>query len=95
MAAVSETHKIPSIYGATASSLKEKEPGETTRLLEMSADKKVAVTDTGLCSFWALTWLAAWYIFSGNSAVTRSFFSRFLNGQWPPPFTKTGPNSIN
>ena len=70
MAAVSETHKIPSIYGATASSLKEKEPGETTRLLEMSADKKVAVTDTGLCSFWALTWLAAWYIFSGNRAVT-------------------------
>ena len=82
MAAVSETHKIPSIYGATASSLTEKEPGETTRLLEMSADKKVAVTDTGLCSFWALTWLAAWYIFSGNTAVTRFLipFSRLLNG---------------
>ena len=42
------------------------EASETTRLLEMAADKKVVMTDAGLCNTWALFWLASWYLFSGS-----------------------------
>ena len=64
----SEVHKLPSIYKNRDEivKVKNKEVSETTRLIgDMAADKKVVVSDTGLCNFWAITWLAAWYIFSG------------------------------
>ena len=59
---LTEVHrfKINSICGSN------QEPSETTSLLKMKAEKKAAVTDAGLLNFWALTWLGAWYIFSGE-----------------------------
>ena len=61
---LTEVHrfKIKSICGTNL------EPSETTSLLNMKSDKKTVMTDAGLLNFWALTWLAAWYIFSGNKA---------------------------
>ena len=72
----SEVHKLPSIYNnsdAEIVKVKNQELSETSRLIsDMGTDKKVVVSDTGLCNFWAITWLAAWYIFSGiNNIVTK------------------------
>ena len=65
--------------------MSDQEQGETSELVSMAADKKLVVSDTGLCNFWALTWLVAWYVFSGeynppsslstNIAVQASHFS--------------------
>ena len=46
--------------------MSDQEQAETTKLVTMAAEKKIVVSDTGLCNFWALTWLVAWYIFSGH-----------------------------
>ena len=46
--------------------MSDQEQAETTKLVTMAAEKKIVVSDTGLCNFWALTWLVAWYIFSGQ-----------------------------
>ena len=71
----SEVHKLPSIYNTSDEivKVKNKELSETSRLIaDMKTDKKVVVSDIGLCNFWAITWLAAWYIFSGIN-VKKSF----------------------
>ena len=59
---LTEVHgfKIKSICGTN------QDPCETTSLLKMKAEKKAVKTDTGLLNFWALSWLAAWYLFSGE-----------------------------
>ena len=65
----SEHHKIPSLYGGEprgqpgSDSNTELAPSERSSLL-MKAEK-TPVSDTGLYNARAITWLAAWYIFSG------------------------------
>ncbi len=67
----SQHHKIPSLYGGGgevkgpgSDNNSELEPSERSSLI-MKAEKR-PVSDTGLCNAWAITWLAAWYIFSGG-----------------------------
>lgn len=77
----SQHHKIPSLYGGGGGEVKgagsdirtELEPSERSSLI-MKADKR-PVSDTGLCNAWAITWLAAWYIFSGGNFG----FGQFVN----------------
>ena len=63
-------HAIPSLYGGAVQGVQrsdnktELEPSERSSLL-MKAERK-PVSDTGLYNAWAITWLAAWYIFSGG-----------------------------
>ena len=74
MTTTSEVHKLPSIYNSDEIvKVNNKELSETSRLIaaDMGTDKKVVVSDTGLCNFWAITWLAAWYIFSGINNILR------------------------
>ena len=77
----SEVHKLPSIYNSDEIvKVNNKELSETSRLIaaDMGTDKKVVVSDTGLCNFWAITWLAAWYIFSGINNILRKGFIKKL-----------------
>lgn len=70
----SHHHKIPSLYGGEVRGQPvgdintELEPSERSSLL-MKAERK-PVSDTGLYNAWAITWLAAWYIFSGGHSST-------------------------
>ena len=76
----SQHHKIPSLYGGEVkvqrSDIKaELEPSERSSLL-MKAEKR-PVSDTGLYNAWAITWLAAWYIFSGGHFGRQQSYSQW------------------
>jgi len=60
--------------------MSDQEQAETTKLVTMAAEKKIVVSDTGLCNFWALTWLMAWYIFSGFTLFLNKYILTYLEG---------------